>query len=394
MISFSGAQRLVVEQARSFGRETVLIEDAPGRVIAEPIRADRDYPPFNRAAMDGFAINQADWDAGFRSFVIHETIFAGKASTGKLSSGECYKIMTGASVPVSADTIIKREDVFEYPGHIECRIEELRQYQHISRQGEDLVKGDTAFDRAVLCTHAIIGLLATIGKHEVVVQKLPVISIITTGDEVVSISEAVSAVDIRNTNTYVLKSLLKKWHIIPRLCVHVPDDMLKIESAVRSAMSGDIIVMCGGVSAGDADHVPAILNKLGAKKIFHKVAIRPGKPIWFGRFENGSIIFALPGNPLSCLVTFKIFVEEYLSHSFGLTDTPRLNLPLKERRSKKSQLDEFFPVRITGSPSHYEPINFNGSGDITAALSADALAIHPCTEPELSAGSIVKGYTL
>ena len=394
MISFSEAQRLVFEQSQSFGKVSVSIDEATGRVIAEKIVADRNYPPFNRAAMDGFAIKHADWDTGIRTFVIRETIFAGSISTGELQQGECYKIMTGAAVPGSADTIIKREDVVEQPHAIECRIEELKKSQHISKQGEDLAKDEAVWDRPLICTTPVIGLLAALGKDQVMVEKLPDVSIISTGNEVVTVRDAVNPVQIRNSNTYVLQTLFEKWHITPRSNVHVPDNVNEIEAAVRSATSGDIIIMCGGVSAGDADHVPAVLTNLGAQKIFHKVAIRPGKPIWFGRFPNGPIIFGLPGNPFSCMVTWKLFVEQYLSYCFGLGATPRLNLPLTEGRLKKNGLDEFFPVRITGSPSHYQIVPFNGSGDVTAALHADALAVHPATLHDLSPGTIVEGYPL
>jgi molybdopterin molybdotransferase len=236
--------------------------------------------------------------------------------------------------------------------------------------------------------------LASIGKDEVLVEKLPVISIITTGDEVVNVDAAVNPVQIRNSNSHVLKALLKKWNIISRSCVHVSDQLQEIETAVRSVMTSDIIIMCGGVSAGDADHVPAVLSRLGVKNIFHKVAIKPGKPIWFGKSEAGSIVFALPGNPLSCLVTCKIFVERFLSYSFGLGESPKLKLPLNGERFKKGDLDEFFPVRISGSPSRCEVVPFNGSGDITAAIYANALAIHPCTRSNLSHGTIVDAYPL
>jgi molybdopterin molybdotransferase len=394
MILFSEAQQLIIEQARSFGKEKVSLDDALGRVISETINADRDYPPFNRAAMDGYAIRQTDWDNGLRCFAIREVLYAGSFHTQEIQTGECYKIMTGAAVPTHADTIIRKEDVSEQSDRIECSIEEVKPYQHIARQAGDLTKDEVIISKPVLSSPAMIAVLASVGKHEVIVEKLPVISIITTGDEVVNVDDPVNAVQIRNSNSHVLKASLKKWNIVPRSCIHVPDQLHKIESAVRAGLDGDIIIVCGGVSAGDADYVPDALNRAGAKKIFHKAAIRPGKPIWFGKFENGPLVFALPGNPLSCLVTFKLFIECFLSYSFGLAEPLQLKLPLKGTRSKKSQLDEFFPVRIIGSPSHCEIIAFNGSGDITAALHADAIARHPRRIPELLAGGILDAYPL
>lgn len=394
MISFSEAQQLVLQQARSFGNEKVSLDTATGRVISETILADRDYPPFNRAAMDGYAIRQTDWDAGVRSFVISEVLFAGNIHKSVIGKGECYKIMTGASVPGSADAIIRREDVTEKPGGIECFIDDVKPYQHIAQRGGDLRKDAVIFSSAFLCSPANVAVLASIGKYEVIVQKLPKVSIITTGDEVVDIDKLASPVQIRDSNSHVLKACLKKWNIVPGTCVHVPDVVHEIELAIAGALSSDIIILCGGVSAGDADYVPDILHKLGGQKIFHKVAIKPGKPIWFGKFTNGSTVFALPGNPLSCLVTYKLFIEYFLVHSFGLGEPFQLALPLKGTRSKTSQVDEFFPVNIVGTPSVYTTIPFNGSGDITAALCANAIARHPATTLELSESTIVNAYPL
>ena len=394
MISFSEAKQLVIEQAKSFGKEKVLLDDAAGRVISEVVAADRDYPPFNRAAMDGYAIRFSDWEAGVRSYMIRETIFAGDHYSSEIVRGECYKIMTGASVPLTADTIIRKEDVVENSGSIECREESVNLFQNIACRAGDLKQGQLVCAGPVLCSPAIIGLLASIGKSDLIVEKLPHVSIITTGNEIVEIDAAVTAVQIRDSNSHVLKGLLKKWNIIPLSCVHVPDLLPEIELAVRQGLQSDIIIICGAVSAGDADHVPGVLSQLGAENIFHKVSIKPGKPLWFGKFEGGPTVFALPGNPLSCLVTFKIFIDLFLSYSFGLKEPSLLSLPLRGARLKKSQLDEFFPVSINGSPSHLEVIPFNGSGDITAAIDAAAIARHPSAIAELSEGTILDAYPL
>ena len=394
MLSFSESQQLVIGQARSFGKEKVSLDNAGGRVISETIVADRDYPPFNRAAMDGYAIRETDWNLGIRSFVIKEIILAGSLPRSEIGKGECYRIMTGAAVPGSANAIIRREDVIEQSDKIECLVKDVTSYQHVALRGADLQQDDFIFSKPFLCSPANVAVLASIGKHEVEVEKLPAVSIITTGDEVVSIDSVVNDVQIRNSNIHVLKSCLQKWNIIPENVVHVQDRIPEIESAIARSLSSDIIILCGGVSAGDADYVPDVLEKSGARKIFHRVSIKPGKPIWFGKVDNGPTVFALPGNPLSCLVTYKLFIEYFLFHSFGLEGPLQLSLPLKGTRSKKSQLDEFFPVNIVGIPSYYETVPFNGSGDITAALHARAIARHPAAVAELSEGTILDAYLL
>lgn len=394
MISFSEAQNLVKEQARSFGKEKILLDDAPGRVLNETIVADRDYPPFDRAAMDGYALSFSDWEKGTRSFTIREIIYAGSNETSPIASGECYKIMTGAAVPGSANAIIRKEDVMEDGNAISCSAETLSLYQHIARKGEDLKIDQRVCSAPVLCTPSVIGMLASLGRDEVTVERLPSVSIITTGNEIVNIDAPVHPVQIRNSNRHVLKALLKKWNIIPVYCTHVNDELNEIGDALGNALKNDIIIMCGGVSAGDADYTPEALTSLGIRNIFHRVLIRPGKPIWFGKHDAGAVVFALPGNPFSCIVTFKLFVELFLSYSFGLGQPDHLALPLKGSRIKKTSLDEFFPVRIAGAPSYVETISFNGSGDIKASLGAQAIAWHPYELTEMAAGSILTCYPI
>jgi molybdopterin molybdotransferase len=394
MLSFPEAQQIIIKHAHSFGEELIDINDAYGRVLAETIKADRDYPPFNRSSMDGYAIKKTDWDNGIREFIIAETIYAGKISNHVIKLGECYKIMTGASVPEYADTVVRREDVSEGKNSITVLQTELKAFQNIARRGEDIKKDIFIIHQSVKCAASIIGLLASLGKNKVLVKAFPKVSIITTGDEVVDVADKVDPVQIRNSNAYTIKALLQQWSIVPSSIKHVPDDITQLNNAITAAKENDIIILSGGVSAGDADYVPSVLKELGAMEIFHKVAIKPGKPFWFGKFTDGAVVFALPGNPLSCMVTFKLFIELFLSCSFGLNKPQQLSLPFNGTRIKKSSLDEFFPIKISGNPSSVEPIHFNGSGDITALITADGVARHPNDITELSQGMLIEIYRL
>jgi molybdopterin molybdotransferase len=399
MLSFQEAQEIIIKHAQSFGEELVDINDVYGRVLAEAIKADRDYPPFNRASMDGYAIKKSDWDNGLHEFIIAETIYAGNISKHIIKPGECYKIMTGAAVPVHADAVIRREDVSETQNSITVLHpiaigSELKSFQNIAKQGEDIQKDFLIIERNVKCTAPVIGLLASLGKSKVLVKKLPTVAVITTGDEVVDVADKVDPVQIRNSNAYTIKALLKQWNIIPSSVNHVPDDIGQLLLAITAAKKNDVIILSGGVSAGDADYVPSVLKESGAMEIFHKVAIKPGRPFWFGKFANGAVVFGLPGNPLSCMVTVKLFIELFLSCSFGLDKPQQLSLPFKGTRMKKSSLDEFFPVKISGNPSSIEPIHFNGSGDITALIKADGIARHPNDVAALTPGTIVELYRL
>ncbi|HEY4287909.1 MAG TPA: molybdopterin molybdotransferase MoeA [Puia sp.] len=423
MIDYRQAQQLVLQQAHSFGHEEVPLEEAFGRILAEPIYADRDYPPFPRATMDGYALRYNDLETGIRKFTIAETVFAGDNPIRMLNEGECYKIMTGAAIPASADILIRREDIEEGPATVVLRNKlsdplptgilpvpanpafPWRLFQNIARRGEDLRAGAVVIDRNCRCEPAVMGLLATLGKTKVKVEKLPRITLVTTGNEVVPVEAAISPVQIRNSNRWMIEAALKKEGFELAAFVHVPDDQVLLRQHLQQALMGDradaagavlpsdIIILCGGVSAGDADYVPGVLEELGVKKLFHKMAIRPGKPTWCGLASNGPMIFALPGNPFSCLVNTILLIQPYLQVCLGLPAPEPLGLPMGEPRKKRTPLDEFFPVHLSGSPARLIPISLNGSGDIRLGRQANALALHPAGSEDLGEGDEVRCYS-
>lgn len=392
MLSYTEAQNIIKSHSRSFGTEPVSIDEALGRVIAEDIFADRDYPPFNRSAMDGYAFRIEDIENGVKEFQILDVIFAGGSTEKILSARECYKIMTGAAVPLSANVVVRREDVIEDGTAVSISVDNVKPFQNIARRGEDLKKGELVLKKGVRCTAAVIGLLASVGKGEVLVEALPTIAIITTGNEVVDVGEQVNDVQIRNSNFYLLKALLKSWHIKASYYQHVQDDKNQISLALEKALTYDIVIINGGVSAGDADYIPAVLQELAVKQLFHKVAIRPGKPLWCGNRGN-TMVFALPGNPLSCLVTYTLFIRHFLENCFGLTPST-LSLPIGVDRNQKVKLDEFFPVEIKNQPAQFYPVAFNGSGDIRLGLGAQAFALHACDKEVLKEGEVVTSFLI
>ena len=487
MIPFREAQRILKGKAISFGTEEVPLGEADGRVLADPVRADRDYPPFNRATMDGYALNRSDLGKDIRRFEIIETIYAGAGATLPFRPGTCYKIMTGAPVPQDVDLIIRREDTLEEEGYMEIRppanpgrspepapapaspkpapgstpapaapisepasipapvapapgaapnpaspapadpvsptapapaspkpapgstqapaspapaapisggpasVSDLpfpdRPFLNIARQGEDMLSGQPIIDEPCLCTPSLIGLLASLGKKELTVQKLPKLALITTGNEVVPVDAPVSPVQIRNSNRWLLQSLLQKWHITPSFYAHAPDDKPRLRTTIKESLTADVVLLCGGVSAGDADYVPEVLGELGVDCLFHKLAIKPGKPVWCGTTPKGGLVIALPGNPFSCLTGFVLLIEPWLQACFGLKEQPPLGLPLATAKKKKTPLDEFFPVRISGSPAQLLPVTLNGSGDIRLGMQANALALHPSENGDLAPGT-------
>lgn len=342
MLTYLQAQQLLLSRACSFGSEFIHINEAAGRVLAEPITADRDYPPFNRSAMDGYALRFSDYENGIRDYQIAETIYAGQMHQIQISTAQCYKIMTGAAVPDFADMVVRREDTIEQSKVVTVKVEGGRRFQHMSLQAEDLNVDQVVLTGANLCTAQIISLLAAFGKQVVAVEKLPTVGLFTTGNEVVPLGEPVNLVQIRNSNRYLLTALLKKWHVDPQIIQHIPDDKEQLYRIFEKAMDLDMIIVSGGVSAGDADFVPEVMQGLGVEKLFYKLAIKPGKPIWCGERKNGCTVFALPGNPFSCQVTFTLFVETYLRASFGLPPLPLPGMPILQSRTKKAIWMNFF----------------------------------------------------
>jgi len=201
-------------------------------------------------------------------------------------------------------------------------------------------------------------------------------------------------VQIRNSNRWLLQAFLKKWQIDPWSYQHVPDDRSLLRTAMEKALSADMVILCGGVSAGDADYVPEMLEAAGVTRLFHKLAIKPGKPVWCGMGPGDTMVFALPGNPFSCLVGFILLIQPYLQACFGLPEEARLSLPLGTAKKKHTPLDEFFPVRVHGAPARLLPVSLNGSGDIRLGMQANALALHAAGMPELEEGTDIIYFPL
>jgi molybdopterin molybdotransferase len=404
MLNYLQAQEILNIHARSFGKETIGLDHAYGRVLAGTILADRDYPPFDRSTVDGYAIRHDDFEQGIRCFRIVEKLYAGSQAATTIRSGECYQIMTGAAVPAGADAVIKREDTDEpAPPRGAGTVAEItmlttvcRLFQHVARKGEDMRSGDPAISAACICGAAEIGLLASLGKSNIPVERLPRVALFTTGNEVVPVDADTGPLQIRNSNRWIIQSLLRPWGIVPAICEHIPDDRALLVHAVEKALKDQVemVILSGGVSAGDTDYVPGVLEELGVKKIFHKLSIRPGKPIWCGELPGGGLAFGLPGNPFSCMVTFHLFIEYYLRVCFGLPGPATLRLPLPEGRIKKTSLDEFFPVMLNGGQGSLSSVPINSSGDIRLGLQANALALHPAESQDILPGQPTLCYGL
>lgn len=393
MLSYKEALKIILSYSRSFGTEKISISsELNRRVLAETILADRDYPPFNRSTMDGFALRFADIEAGITQYRVIETVLAGRLSTKLLGQAECYKIMTGALVPADADMVIKIEDAEITGNTVRFKAQNYAYNQSIARQGEDISKGEIYIEPGLMYNSTIAGSLAVVGKTAVVLQKLPRVALFSSGDELVSVSSTPEQHQIRNSNSPMLASMLFEYAIKPASTVHLPDDPAVISAAITAASDCDILILSGAVSAGDADYIPSTLKSLGYQEILHKIGIKPGKPIWFGMKPDGPIVFALPGNPLSSQVTFKLFVEPFLRCCFGLPELVPVLVPFLGGRIKKVPFDEFFPVYITAVPYGLKATVSHTSGDIRSVVNSSGIAWHQASATELVTGDLVSYF--
>jgi len=389
MISYQEAIQLVLQHQPCQSSFRIDLEHALGYKLAQPVVADRDYPPFNRSAMDGIAINHIDYKNGLRKFHVLETIYAGEKATHTLSCGGCYKIMTGAAVPQTASAVIRLEDLIAVSENAYAvHNNDIKLNENTALKGQDLLRGTAIINDGMTITPSIISLLATFGIHRPMVKRPLSVGLFTTGNEVISIYKTPNETQIRNSNRYLLDSLLRKNGVEAIHKEHLSDDFDHIYNSLSNHLNHDIIIVNAGISVGEKDYVPEVLHKLGAKRLFHKVAIKPGKPIWCGTLPSGGIIFGLPGNPFSCLVTFTLFVQPLL-HSSIISP---LRLPLKTNRKGKTKLDEFFPVRLLRQKGVLEPVPINGSGDVRLGLMSDGIALHPSGYTDLNAMNEIDFY--
>lgn len=372
MISFKEAYQLVLEHSQDYGEEWVPIRDATGRILAEDIHADRDFPPFNRSTKDGIAIHSSAIEQGQTDFQVVGVLAAGAPHMLLGDATNCIEIMTGAVVPEDADTVIMYEDVVIESGIAHVQKPPLKS-ANIHFQGSDEKMGALLLKRNSLITPAAIGVIASVGKSLLRVKQLPGISIISTGRELVEIDTSPLPHQIRRSNAYSLFSALSKEGIIP-LLLHLDDDKDIIRQKLAFAIQEmDVLLLSGGVSKGKFDFIPEIMSELGVSMVFHKVKQRPGKPFWFGIQQTAkTVIFSFPGNPASTFANYHIYFKPWLLKSLGRS-IPENHVILGENLSIQGEFTRFIRARIQWSSGTITAttVHGNGSGDLTSLARSD-----------------------
>jgi len=372
MISFEEAYDLVINQLGDFGTEVVDLKECMGRVLDEEIKADRHFPPFNRATKDGIAINYSAISDGLSSFNIAGVLAAGAAAIPFENNTDCIEIMTGAVVPELADTVVMYEDITIDNG--------LAQLQKIPEKGanihligSDIAKGMVIIKKNTKINPAVIGVMASVGRSRVKVKKLPKVSVISTGKELVEVNVTPLPYQIRRSNAYTLYAALSIDNIQP-LLLHLDDDKDIIRQKLQYVIQEmDVLLLSGGVSKGKFDFIPEILKELGTQQIFHKVRQRPGKPFLFGYHKRAkTVIFSFPGNPVSTYVNYHVYFRPWLQKSLnGIIQDKQVIL--EEDINYQSDLTGFFGVKtkyVSGGITA-RILKGNGSGDLITLAKID-----------------------
>jgi|SRR5690348_9257198 molybdopterin molybdotransferase len=394
MLTFEEARRKVIEQVGKMrgprASTTVSVWDALGLVLAQEVKTDREYPPFNRATRDGYAVRSKEVRAEAKLKCVGE-IKAGDTVTEALSPGTCVQIMTGAAVPAGADAVV----MIEYTQ----REGELVRFERVAQSGQNIVpRGTEARAAQTILTpgmplgFAELALAAQVGATQLQCARRPRVAILSTGDEVVPIDQQPGPFQIRNSNSVSLAAQVRIAGGEPVLLGNAADQVEDLGEKVEHGLKEDALVLTGGVSMGKYDLVESVLKALGAEFFFDAVAIRPGKPAVFA-ICKGKPVFGLPGNPVSTMVTFQLFVTPAIDLLSGAEANP---LPLVEARlaealNERAGLTHFLPARIEwhGPEPQVSTLKWQGSGDIATLAGANCFLVVPAELEKIASGERV-----
>lgn len=366
--------------------EAVGLAEAAGRVLAEPLVADRDLPPFNRSERDGYALRAAELKRGI-ALPVAATIHAGQPAEINVPPGQCVAVATGAPVPADLDTVIQHEQS-DRGDPVRFTLDTVAKGQAIHQRGSDARAGDTLLAPWTVLAAQHLGLAAAVGRPRLRVVRRPRFTILTSGNEVVGVSDAVEDHQIRNSNAPMIAQLLQRTGAEPRGTRHLADDRSATVDAVGAALGGcDLLVTVGGLSAGDRDHFPAAFESLGVKTLLRGAAIQPGRPIFVGRAPNGAIVAGLPGNPVSVLACACLFCWPIVRVLLGVEaalawQAVTLGLGVKPNPRRRA----FRPAQLRPDGTVVVP-EWSGSGDLAHTATTHGLVELPVQKEAVNPGA-------
>jgi molybdopterin molybdotransferase len=394
MHSVEEAQTTILECLRPLPPQpTPLTTEALGRVLAEDVVSDLDLPPHDKAMMDGYAVRSADLSTGRATLTIVEEVTAGRMPRRSLGPGEAARIMTGAPVPDGANAVVMVEHTqLLDPSRVAIDDRPPSPGQHVMPRGREMRAGEVVLSAGAVLLPAAFGLLATVGRTAVKAVPGPRVAVLATGDELVEAGTVPRSAQIRNSNGPMLVAMSYRAGARPEYLGIGRDEPDELRALVEKGLAADVLVLSGGVSAGKLDLVPGVLQQAGVTARVHRVAMKPGKPVFFGTAARGTPVFGLPGNPVSSLVCFELFVRPAL-RKLGGHDTV-LPIPLRAALAEdfrhRSDRPTYHPAVLeeVQQGRRVRPVAWLGSPDLKALTRADALVVFPPGQATLAAGEM------
>jgi len=390
-LSFAEARALLIDKvgrARPIpGVEFVDLAEADGRVLAIPLGADRDYPPFNRSMRDGFAVRAADVPG---TLTVIGEVRAGECFDGEVATGQAVEIMTGAPLPDGADAVVMVEHT-----SLECDLVTIEKRvtpgHNVSPRGCDAAAGAEVLHIGQAIGFPEVAVLATVGMSRVPVYRRPRVAILSTGDEILDIGATPQEHQIRDSNAWSLASQVRRAGAQSIVLPMARDSVGETTDIISEGLNADLLLVSGGVSAGKYDLVESVLAKHGAEFYFDRVLVQPGQPLVFGRAQ-GTFFFGLPGNPASTMVCFEIFARAAIELLSGRENS---KLPLTESILSKEfhhapGLTRFLPASLSDDGSRVTPVPWSGSGDVMALARANVFLVAEPDKPDYAAGERIR----
>jgi molybdopterin molybdotransferase len=395
MLDYAAARAKVIEVARERraapAPERTLLAQALGRIIAETVLADRDYPPFPRSTRDGFAVRAADTERLPATLELIGEVRAGQEFSGRVGPGQAVEIMTGAALPPCGDAVVMLEHA-TLSGRSVIIQAAVEPGQHVTARGSEARAGQTLLEPGRRLGYAELALLGQVGRTSLEVFRRPRLGILSTGDEVVDIAAEPGPFQIRGSNAVSLAAQAELAGAVPVPLGNAPDDLRRLREQIETGLEQDLLVVTGGVSVGKYDLVEAALAELGAEILFESLAIRPGRPAVFA-WCRGRPVFGLPGNPVSTMVCFELLVVPAIDLLAGAPARPLALFParLEKPVRLRAPLTHFLPARVawTGNGPVAREIPWQGSGDVIALAEANCFLVLPSHKLEWAAGDAV-----
>ncbi len=395
LLEIDDARRLILDAVTPSEPEPVALDAARGRVLGEDVRAEHSVPAFDNSAMDGFAVRaqdvaHADGSHPVLLGVIDEAR-AGAPARARLAPGQAIAISTGAVLPAGADAVVRAEDASRHDGRVEVRAA-APAGRYVRRSGDDLRAGETVLVRGVALGAAELGVLASLGRVSIDCARAPRLSVLVSGDELAAPGQPLPTGAVHDSNSVTIRALACGDGADVVRSATVADDPQATARALAATLADvDVAVICGGVSVGAHDHIRAGLDALGARELFWGLALRPGHPTWFGMLGT-TLVFGLPGNPVSAMVTFVLLVRPALRAMLGMAASlPQLTAVIDRDYEKPAGRAHAVRCRVTAREDgwHAVPTGHQGSHVLSSMLAADALALIPSDTVDVRAGERV-----